>query len=178
VVHLVHVSLWQRQGIIEANDVFLNMIGYSRDDLVAGRLDWAKMTPPEYLPKDMHALEQLRTQGFCTPFEKKYIHRDGNRVPILVGGAALYPSPLEWVAFVLDLSDLKRVEAELRKSREALEQKVEERTQALTASLATLESEIEVRGKTEKQIRELSARLLHLQLLKGRPFIMRSQHQL
>jgi PAS domain S-box-containing protein len=161
--NIIPVIFGTEERIIEANDVFLNMIGYSRDDLVAGRLDWAKMTPPEHLPKDMHALEQLRTQEFCAPFEKEYIHRNGNRVPILVGGAALYPSPLEWVAFVLDLSDLKRVEAELRKSREALEQKIEERTKALTASLATLQSEIEVRRKTEEQLRELSARLLHLQ---------------
>jgi len=119
------------------------MIGYSRDDLVAGRLDWTKMTPPEHLPKDTHALEQLGTQGFCTPFEKEYIKRDGSRVPILVGATALNSSSQEWLAFVLDLSDLKRVEAELHTSHEELEQKVEERTQALTASLATLESEVE-----------------------------------
>ena len=150
--------------ITQANDAFLSMVGYSRDDLVAGRIDWMKMTPPKHAAKDMHALEQLKTQGFCTPFEKEYIHKkDGSRVPILVGVTVLNPSPLEWLAFVLDLSDLKRVEADLRKSEEELEQKVEERTQALVASLASLESEIGVRRKTEEQLHELSARLLRLQ---------------
>ena len=160
--NIIPVICGTKERIIEANDVFLNMIGYSRDDLVAGRLDWTKMTPPEHLPKDTHALEQLGTQGFCTPLEKEYIQRDGSRVPILVGATALNSSQ-EWLAFVLDLSDLKRVEAELHKSHEELEQKVEERTQALTASLATLESEVEVRRKTEEQLRVLSARLLRTQ---------------
>jgi PAS domain S-box-containing protein len=161
--NIIPVICGTKERIIEANDVFLNMIGYSRDDLVAGRLDWTKMTPPEHLPKDTHALEQLGTQGFCTPFEKEYIQRDGSRVPILVGATALNSSSQEWLAFVLDLSDLKRVEAELHKSHHELEQKVEERTQALTASLATLESEVEVRRKTEEQLRVLTARLLSLQ---------------
>jgi PAS domain S-box-containing protein len=161
--NIIPVICGIKERIIEANDVFLNMIGYSRDDLVAGRLDWTKMTPPEHLPKDTHSLEQLRTQGFCTPFEKEYIRRDGSRVPILIGGTVLNISPLEWLAFVVDLSDLKRVEAELRKSREELEEKAEERTKSLVASLANLEAAIELRRKTEEQLRELSAGLLRVQ---------------
>ena len=161
--NIIPVVFGVMELITQANDAFLSMVGYSRDDLVAGRIDWMKMTPPEHAAKDMHALEQLKTQGFCTPFEKEYIHKDGSRIPILVGVTVLNPSPLEWLAFVLDLSDLKRVEADLRKSEEELEQKVEERTQALVASLASLESEIGVRRKTEEQLHELSARLLRLQ---------------
>jgi PAS domain S-box-containing protein len=151
------------ERISEANDVFLNMVGYSRDDLDKGAMDWMKMTPPEYVSKDTHALEQIEKLGFCTPFEKEYIRRDGSRVPILIGSTVLSTSPLETLCFVVDLSDLKRVEAELRKAHHELEHKVEERTQELAESVATLESEMLVRKETEEQLRELSARLLRLQ---------------
>jgi two-component system, NarL family, sensor kinase len=63
----------------------------------------------------------------------------------------------------IDITDLKRVEVELRTSHEDLERRVEERTQALAASLATLESEVELRRTTERLLRELSARSLRLQ---------------
>jgi PAS domain S-box-containing protein len=151
------------QRITEANDVFLKMINYNRDDLASGQLVWPKVTPPEHLAEHMRALEELTAQGIFTAFETDFIRKDGDRVPILIGGTILNSAPLEWLCFVLDLSNLKQVEAELRKSHEELELRVAERTQALAASLATLESEVELRRTTEQVLRELSARSLRLQ---------------
>jgi PAS domain S-box-containing protein len=161
--NIIPVVCTNMERITEANDTFLNMVGYSRDDLDRGAISWESMTPSEYAPKDEHAVLQLQLTGSCTPFEKEYIRKDGSRVPILLGGATLNPSPLETLCFVVDLSDLKRAEAELRKAHHGLEYKVEERTQDLAKIVMTLESEVQVREKTEVQLRELSARLLRLQ---------------
>lgn len=99
--------------ITEANDAFLNMLGYTQADLQSSSLNWLDITPSEYLPQDEEMIEQISTTGACPPFEKEYLHKDGDRVPVLIG-AALLPNPEEGtVCYVLDLSDRKRLENEL-----------------------------------------------------------------
>ena len=161
--NIIPVVCTNMERITEANDAFLNMVGYSREDLERGAINWESMTPPECAPKDEHAVLQLKLTGSCTPFEKEYIRKDGSRVPILLGGTMLSLSPLNTLCFVVDLSDLKRLDAELRAAQHGLEHKVEERTQDLARIVKTLESEVEVREKTELQLRELSGRVLRLQ---------------
>lgn len=151
------------QEITEANDAFLNMIGYTREELKSGSIDWIKMTPPGDLEKDARAIEELKEKGHCTPYEKQYVLRDGSRVSFLIGAAMLSLSPLEWLCFVVDLRDLKRVEAELRRTHAELEQKVAQRTHELAETIHNLQSEMQTRRTTEQQLRELSARLLRLQ---------------
>ncbi|MCU0566573.1 MAG: ATP-binding protein [Oculatellaceae cyanobacterium Prado106] len=97
-------------SVIAANDAFLHMIGYSREDLLAGRIRWDEMTPPEYQAVSQRSQQQLRTVGFCTPFEKEYICKDGSRVPILLGSAMRDGQSV--IGFVLDRSESKRYEAE------------------------------------------------------------------
>lgn len=105
-------------NIFEANDAFLKTVGYTREELTAGRVRWDTMTPPEYRPLDERALEELRTSGVCTPFEKEYIRKDGSRIPVLVAGALLEGSKERTVSFVLDLSARKQAEEALRESEE------------------------------------------------------------
>jgi len=105
-------------NVRDANDAFLNMLGYSREDLQAGRINWKSLTPPAYEPIDRQKIEELRTQRRCDPFEKAYWHKDGRQIPILVGAAMLEGSQQETVAFVLDLSDRKQAELALRESEE------------------------------------------------------------
>jgi two-component sensor histidine kinase len=85
-------------------------VGYSREDLRRGGVDWLHMALPEYEAADGRAVTELRTTGICKPYEKEYRHKDGHRVPILVGGALFEGSPREGVAFVLDLSERRRAE--------------------------------------------------------------------
>jgi len=103
-------------GIIGANDGFLQMLQYDRDDLASGRLRWTDLTPAEWRDRDGHGIAELRTTGILQPFEKEYIRKDGSRVPVLLGGALFEGSGNEGVAFILDLSEQKRTERALRRS--------------------------------------------------------------
>ncbi len=100
------------QGVYDANDAVLAIVGYSRSDVVAGRLSYQRLTAPEYASHDQAAMEELRATGIFQPFDKEYIHRDGHRVPVMVGGATTNWDPLRWVTFVVDLTARQRSEQE------------------------------------------------------------------
>ncbi|XGV98011.1 MAG: PAS domain S-box protein [Leptolyngbya sp. BL-A-14] len=108
--------------VMEANDAFLKIVGYTRDDLHKGAINWGTMTPPEFVQQDEQVLRELAATGSCVPFEKEYIRKDGSRVPILLGAAQLENDEIAWVCFVLDLTESKRIEALLRQQAEALAQ--------------------------------------------------------
>ena len=100
--------------IPEANDTFLQMIGYTREDLSSGRLHWPDLTPPEYFALDELAHEEGLRFGACTPFEKQLIRKDGSRVRVLVATAILKITPFRWMSFVQDVSEtpVEKVAAE------------------------------------------------------------------
>jgi PAS domain S-box-containing protein len=107
-------------GVIEANDYYLRTIGYTRQELEQGLADWRAATPPEWLPATDHAIAELRERGTSTPYEKEYVRRDGTRVWVLISDVML-PGPEERIAsFVLDISERKRGEVELRRVNRAL----------------------------------------------------------
>src|SRR5262245_23320895 len=94
--------------IVEANDAFLRIIGYDREDLVSGRLRWTELTPPEWRDHNISRFAALNSTGTVQPFEREYFRKDGTRVPVLLGGAVLREGGSEAVAFVLDLTERKR----------------------------------------------------------------------
>jgi formate hydrogenlyase transcriptional activator len=96
--------------ITDANDAFLQMVGYSREDLLAGRLYWPDLTPAEYLPLDEEAHEEGVRYGACTPFEKEYIRKDGTRIRVLVAVAVLNLSPFRWMTIVQVLPESEGAE--------------------------------------------------------------------
>ncbi|MGA2598077.1 MAG: sigma 54-interacting transcriptional regulator [Bryobacteraceae bacterium] len=96
-----------------ANEAFLRMLQYSREDLASRRMLWADMTPSEWHERDERALASLKATGAAQPYEKEFFRKDGSRVPVLVGGA-LFEGGSEGVAFVLDLSEQKRAEEKIR----------------------------------------------------------------
>jgi PAS domain S-box-containing protein len=116
---VVGIILADFQGrVIDANAEFLAMLGYTRDDLAAG-LSWSAITPPEWRGVDEAIMRALEAAGEAKPLEKEYVHKDGHRVPVLVGGALVSRETTETVAFVVDLSrqraaEVARREAEAR----------------------------------------------------------------
>src|SRR6478735_3782104 len=115
--NIIGVFVWDFDGsILEANDEFLRMVNYDRQDLVSGRIRWADLTPPDWRDRNNARIEQQKSSGRFEPFEKEYTRKDGSRVPVLIGGATFEEGGNQGVAFVLDLTGRKRVEAEARES--------------------------------------------------------------
>ena len=126
---IIGIILSTESGIItEANDRFLATVGYTREELHSGQIRWMNMTPPELLSLDDAGIAECHARGACTPYEKEYIRKDGSRVPVLIGYALLEGSQSEFICFVLDITDRKRVE-----------QAVVDQAQALARSNADLQ---------------------------------------
>lgn len=114
---MLGMIFWEKTGrILEANGAFLKLLGYERQDLEAGSINWAAMTPTEYAHLDVNALRQMDERGICTAFEKEYIRKDGSRVPVVIGAALFLDTPNTGVAFVLDLSERHRLENQLNQA--------------------------------------------------------------
>ncbi|MEO8450054.1 MAG: PAS domain S-box protein [Gemmatimonadota bacterium] len=112
------VIFWNTNGCITgANDAFLRMVRYTREDLDAGRIGAASTTPPEFIEADRHAAEVLAATGVCPPYEKEFIRKDGSRVAVLIGSAAFEDNPEEGVSFVLDLTERKDLERQFLRAR-------------------------------------------------------------
>jgi PAS domain S-box-containing protein len=117
--NIVGVSVATLEGqIVDANDAFLNMLGYNRDDLISGRLRWTQLTPPDWSAVTEQALAQIAAHGTCDVYEKEYLRKDGSRVPVLIAAAAVEETTGEIVGFVLDLTERKRAEQERERLRQ------------------------------------------------------------
>ncbi|MFA6127931.1 MAG: PAS domain-containing sensor histidine kinase [Bacteroidales bacterium] len=107
--------------VIRANDYYLNLLGFSREEFDTLKLDWRSLTPPEWIPADEYAISELRQKGRCTPYEKEYIRRDGSRVAVLLSDAML-PGPQEHIAaFAIDITEKKLAENEIKSKNKELQ---------------------------------------------------------
>jgi PAS domain S-box-containing protein len=114
---IIGIFIWDFDGhILEANDAFLRIVGYDRDDFVAGRVRWTDLTPPEWRDADARLIEEHKMSGRLPPFEKEYFRKDGSRVPVMIGVATFDGTRDQGVAFVLDLTERKEAEENLRQS--------------------------------------------------------------
>jgi len=115
--NIIGVVIGELHGqIFEANDAFLNMVGYTREDLLTGKLSWGNITPPESLTMSDHSLADLKSHGVCQPSQKEYIRKDRSLVPVLAGFVSLEANTHHVIGFVLDISQRKQAERALWES--------------------------------------------------------------
>lgn len=140
--NIIGIFIWELDGrILEANDLFLQMLGYTREDLAHGRLHWTALTPPEWLALDEgRYVPELQQSGTVQPYEKEFWRKDGNRVPVLIGVAGFEGSSTQGVAYVLDLSERKRAQEALHRA--AADLAHVSRVMALNALTASIAHEI------------------------------------
>jgi PAS domain S-box-containing protein len=137
-VNVLGVVVSTDGGAQEANDAYLDIIGLTREDLAAGRANWRSVTPPEWVARDHDAVERLRHFGVLPPYEKEYTHRDGHRVPVLIGSAVIDWNPMRWVTYVVDLSARQRREKERAEAeRRALESELQQAERLQTVGQLT-----------------------------------------
>ena len=108
--NLLGIAISEEGIIREANQAFLSLLGYSREDLAAGKLQWTILTPPDYQEQSTQAREESLLTGLLQPYEKEYLTKEGKRVPVLLGGTLIRRKPRSLLAFVLDLTARKEVE--------------------------------------------------------------------
>ncbi len=109
--NMVGIVFYRFNGeLTEANDAFLAMLGYTRDEFNKGKINWRKLTPPEFAHLDEAALEELRKRGVCSPYEKEFLCKDGSRVPVYIGCALFDQKSDAGVSFILDITDRKKLE--------------------------------------------------------------------
>jgi PAS domain S-box-containing protein len=171
-------------SVTDANDKFLEIIGYTREDLQAGLIQWDKRTPPEYRSADEYAIAELKATGMDMPYEKEFIRKDGSRIPIFLGAAIIDKARNEGVVFVLDITERKEAEEALAKIEIIRKQEIHHRIKnnlQVISSLLDLQAEtfrdqecimdLEVmEAFRESQNRVISMALIHEELYKGGGF--------
>jgi PAS domain S-box-containing protein len=117
--NIMGIIIWRYDGqILDANETFLRIVGYDWNDLESGRLNCRDLTPSEWHSADERRLEEIAATGTAQPYEKEYFHKNGHRVPVMVGGAIFQEAGNEGVGFVVDVTDRKTAETAVRKSEE------------------------------------------------------------
>jgi PAS domain S-box-containing protein len=118
--NIVGICTWDLDGrVLEANEMFLRLVGYDRDDLISGRLRWTEFAY-EGREQDLEdRVARLQAGESVPPFEWEFIRKDGSRVPVVTNGA-LFGGASQGICFALDLTASKRVEQSLRQNEEYL----------------------------------------------------------
>ncbi|MDD1718238.1 MAG: PAS domain S-box protein [Methanoregulaceae archaeon] len=113
------MAIWDSQGhLLDSNDRFLKLIGYTRGELEGGQVLWDEATPPEMRQRDYDAVKELQVGGDIEPYEKEFVRPDGTRVPVIIGGRILPGEQNIGVAFAVDITERKEAEEALRASEE------------------------------------------------------------
>ena len=117
--NLMGMFTWNLEGrIVEANENFLKMVQWGREDVASAAMSWTDLTPEEWRARDELAVGDLKATGTMQPYQKEYFRKDGSRVPVLVGAALFEEGGNDGVAFALDLSEQKRAEEAFRRVEE------------------------------------------------------------
>ena len=119
--NIIGIATWNVEGaVLASNEAFLRMVQYEHQDVAAGRVRWLDMTPADWRERAQGALAEVIQIGTVQPFESEFFRKDGSRVPVLIGATLFQEGGNDGVAFVLDLTERKRVEDSLRQAQAEL----------------------------------------------------------
>lgn len=176
--NIIGIMTVDAEGVVsDANDTFLGMVSFSREDMARGILNVNALTPTEYQAQEAWAREQLSVRGTCPALEKEFIHREGTRIPVLVGGIRLDRDPERSLYFVIDASQRRQAMQALRKAYDEMEIRVEERTKELSELNWELSKEVVRRKQAEEELRNLSLSDPLTGLYNRRGFLALSEQQ-
>lgn len=114
-VDAVSILIFEASGVIvDCNDAFVKLSGYSKQDIAFKKLTWRDLTPPEYIGISEEQLHKLEQTGRSGPYEKECLLKNGDRVWMIFAGASLGDGTL--IEYCMDISDRKRAEAQVTKS--------------------------------------------------------------
>ena len=171
--------MWGEEDLIlECNDEMLRMVGYTRDELLDGGLNWNEMTPLHERDRRAMAVQEAIETGRFAPFENNFIRKDGSLVPTILGGSCLGTNPFRYVSFILDISSRKRAEGQVLVSlreKEVLLKEIHHRVKnnlQVICSLLRLQSEyiddeLALKSFEATQLRVKSMALIHQKLYKS-----------
>lgn len=121
---IIGIIFWHVDGsVTDANDTYLDIIGYTREELLAGEVNWRNMTPEVYAPVYEKVANELTQHGKNMPFEKEYVRKDGTHIPVLVSSNLLDSRTDSGIAFVLDITERKRADKKLQQTLNELKQR-------------------------------------------------------
>jgi PAS domain S-box-containing protein len=113
--------------LVDANDVFLGISGYTREQVHSRQLTWRTMTPPEWIDVSEKQMKRFVATGRVGPYEKEYFCADASRRWMLFTGRDLGDGTI--AEYCIDLTDRKLAkEALARISRKLIESQEQERT--------------------------------------------------
>jgi PAS domain S-box-containing protein len=136
---LIGFFVWSpERGIVHANQIFLEMLGYTHQELMDGKVRWDQLTPSAYAMDDELVIQQINLAGTCDPIEKEYIRKDNSLIPVLVGSASIGEGLI--VSYTLDIREQKAMASQILELNKNLERRVEERTNELLIANSELES--------------------------------------
>src|SRR5262249_39784354 len=89
-VAVVGVLIFYKEGtLLDCNEAYLNMSGFTKEEVASRALTWRLLTPPEYIESSEQQMVKLAETGLIGPYEKEYFRKDGSRLWMLFVGASL-----------------------------------------------------------------------------------------
>ncbi len=107
---LIGIYEWMDGKVTDANSTLLEALGYTREELLSGKLAREAVTPPEFSPADDLADQQVASTGKCALYQKQVLRKDGTRLSVLVGRARVEGAPNRRIGYALDVSEMKELE--------------------------------------------------------------------